>query len=337
MQHLSFILFQLDEARRYIEDGRPQHLRAAFLLLDNAVEIQMDRRIKVDMDHDDLMEKIRTNARSFANQRPQARLPQELRDLIRWIPLTRSEKLKLDRFFDEKVDYMVGRGGHLDASFAGPLKHLHKYRNEAYHRAKIRPETIRTAALTLLEINCQMLLTAYPGDRMFSSDEDYSWLEERFHYKPFLLSSDQLRVVVERIRSGLLPSDAFVAQTLAYHLMDRFSELHDSLDFIVENCGRSANKEEALRESEYYAECQRLAGQAQPPPAATFVSKYSIRKIRNLEELVSQVRASSSRVQAFARFAAVEKDFEPIEQCVRDLAAEIDQAIQIASDIARGK
>jgi hypothetical protein len=119
--------------------------------------------------------------------------------------------------------------------------------------------------------------------------------------------------------------------------MDRFSELHDSLDFIVENCGRSANKEEALRESEYYAECQRLAGQAQPPPAATFVSKYSIRKIRNLEELVSQVRASSSRVQAFARFAAVEKDFEPIEQCVRDLAAEIDQAIQIASDIARGK
>ena len=46
MRFLGYLLFQLDEARRYIEDGRPEHLRLAFLLLDNAAEIQMVRRIK---------------------------------------------------------------------------------------------------------------------------------------------------------------------------------------------------------------------------------------------------------------------------------------------------
>ncbi len=158
MQHLSFVLFQLDEARRYIQDGRSQHLRIALVLLDNAAEIQMDRRIKDDLIHDGFKEQLRNSLLQTAAQGPTTPLPQILQEIVDWVPLTRSEKLKLDRNYDEKIAYMVGRGGHLIASLFVPLKHLHKYRNEAYHRAKIRPATIRTAALILLEINCQMVL-----------------------------------------------------------------------------------------------------------------------------------------------------------------------------------
>lgn len=335
MQHLSFVLFQLDEARRYIQDGRSQHLRLAFLLLDNAAEIQMDRRIKDDLNHDDFRERLRNSVLQTAAQKPQTPLPQTLQEIVDWIPLTRSEKLKLDRFYDEKIAYMVGRGGHLNASLAGPLKHLHKYRNEAYHRAKIRPETIRTATLILLEINCQMLLTVYPGGRMMSSDEEYSWIEERFGHQSFL-SEEQLQAVVDEIRSGLLPTDESVANMLADHLQDRFAQLDESLDFIVENSGRAANKEEALKESQYYAECQRTTG-PQPPPANTFVPKYTLHSIQTLAVQLPQVRVAPSRVDAFAQFAAIEKDLEPVEECVYEVVGKIDEAIQLAIDIARGK
>jgi hypothetical protein len=42
-------------------------------------------------------------------------------------------------------------------------------------------------------------------------------------------------------------------------------------------------------------------------------------------------------LDAFARFAAIEKYLEPIEGCVYEVAGQIDAAIQLVVDIARGK
>jgi hypothetical protein len=332
MRFLGYLLFQLDEARRYIEDGRPEHLRLAFLLLDNAAEIQMVRRIKEDLQHDDFKEKIRNNTLSLAGQ---GTLPETLQELIDWVPLTRAERSKLDRFFDEKVDYMAGKGKHLDVALAGPLKHLHKYRNEAYHHAKIRTETIRTAALLLLEINCQMVLAVSPGPRSISSDDDYSWLEQRFNVDRFAFRLD-LPSIADQIRSGLLPSDNAVASALADHLRDRLSLLHDALDFIVENSELSS-KEAALKESQFYAEARRTAELLQKPAVNAFVPTYSLRSIQEMETQLSQIRSAPNRLNAFDRFAAVERALEPVETCVNELAWKIDEAIQLAIDIARGK
>lgn len=333
MQFLSYVLFQLDEARRYIEDGRLQHLRLAFLLLDNAVEIQMDRRIRHDLESDELKERLRNQSLVLATQ---SKLPKGLQELIDWEPLTPTQKRDLDRNFNEKVSYMVGRGGHLDASLAEPLEYLHKYRNEAYHRTRIRPETIRTATLIMLEINCQMLLKIRPATRTYASDGDYSWLERRFHVKSISFGDTQLQSIVSEIRSGLLPTDTAVADTLANHLRDRFSSLYDSLDFIVEN-GGFTKREEALGESESYAYSQLTSGQPQPTAAKTFVPRYSLRFIEDLEARTSEVLTASTRVRAFDCFATVEKELERVEECVNELAGAIDCAIDLAIDIARGK
>jgi len=76
------LLFQIDEARRYIGDGRLEHLRLAVLLLDNAAEIQMDRRIKEDLQHDDVMEKLRGNVLTWAT--PDT-VPDELQEVVAWV------------------------------------------------------------------------------------------------------------------------------------------------------------------------------------------------------------------------------------------------------------
>jgi hypothetical protein len=332
MQFLSYLLFQLDEAARYIEDGRLEHLRLALLLLDNAAEIQMDRRIRDDLERESFREKIRNTVLAIDSEH---KLPPMLQELVDWTPLSPTEKHKVDRFFDEKVEYLVGRGQHLDIRLSGPLKHVHKYRNEAYHRAEVRTDTIRTAALLLLEINCQMLLAIPPGTRSFSSTEDYSWLEKRFHIKAARLNVDLSSIAAE-IRSKLLPNDEHVVLALVAHLKDRFEQLQDSLKSIVEDGGLS-DKENALRESQRYAEIQRALRLGQKPTMGAFVAKYSLSNILELEARVPEVSGAPTRIDAFDRFGSIEKELEPIEDCVSELGLAIDKAIQMEIDIARGK
>ena len=118
MQLLLFVLFQLDEARRYIEDGRLPHLRLALLLLDNAAEIQMDGRIQSNWKRDVIKERLR----ELSLEVPPEHLTEYLRELTQWTPLTRSEKYKIEKFFDEKIAYLVGCGD-LEESLAGGSDH----------------------------------------------------------------------------------------------------------------------------------------------------------------------------------------------------------------------
>lgn len=333
MRRLACVLFQLDEARRYIEDGRIEHLRLALLLLDNAAEVQMDRCIRDDLSHDRLKEKLRKHAVMV----PEKERGPHLQDFVTWTPLTQSEKYKLDRYFDEKVDYMTGRGGHIGASLAGPLKHLHQYRNEAYHRADLRPQTLRTAALVLLEISCEMALAISPAAHSIGSNEDYSWLQERFGWNPLwgFLDEKKLCSVIEEIRSSVLPDDQSVAATLANHMEDRFARLDGALAYIVENVDAVPDKQAVLEESERYAELR----QAEEPrrPSSRDAGGYTLAMIEAIEARAAQIAGAATRLDAFDRFSAVERELEPIEHCVYGLAREVSWAIQTEIDRLRGK
>ena len=87
MQLLLFVLFQLDEARRYIEDGRLPHLRLALLLLDNAVEIQMDQN---NWERDAIKERLRELSIKVSPEH----LTEYMREVTAWTPLTPSEPVR---------------------------------------------------------------------------------------------------------------------------------------------------------------------------------------------------------------------------------------------------
>ena len=63
MQRLQFVLFQIDEAKRYLVSGSLPSLRVALMLLDNAAEVLLDRWIEQDLAHDELSERIQLRAR----------------------------------------------------------------------------------------------------------------------------------------------------------------------------------------------------------------------------------------------------------------------------------
>ncbi len=64
---------------------------------------------------------------------------------------------------------------------------------------------------------------------------------------------------------------------------------------------------------------------------------YDIRFVRELERRVADVDTASNRLDSFRQFAAIEKELEPIEECVSGLVDEIDRVIEAEIDRRRGK
>lgn len=246
MQFLNYVLLQIDEACRFIKDGRLAQLRIALLLLDNAAEIQMHRCATNHLLHEEQKEHVRSSALLI----PEGDREPILQELVQWEPLNAKGKRAVHKYFDEKVKYLTKRAEQLDPRLAAPLCYLHKYRNEAYHHARVRKETIETAAKLLLDINCELLLQLSRGWTSYGSDRDYSWLKERFcNESVHLIHHDDLVPnAVSEFRAVIDLSDKTVANLLVYHLRSRIQDVFGDLEFIVENT-RFSDIEAAIRAS----------------------------------------------------------------------------------------
>jgi hypothetical protein len=331
LQQLTYVLFQLDEARRHIAGGRLEELRLALLLLDNAAELQIGRRVREELSSEDLRERIRAQALRI----PESDLPERLGELVAWQPLTPKQKGRLDRYFNEKLNYLSMRHTILDRRVASVLAALHRHRNEAYHEGRVRRETIRTAAVILLEANCQLLLSIFRVS-VYASNEDYSWLEERFGIRKLaLFDRVALQGVVESLRDGMVPTVEDVVGTLTEHLRSRVSDLGDALDFAVDNTGLE-DRAHALKVAQLSGAVDRGA----VPPAmdpVEYVGQWTMSDILALDSKISAIEGARDRLEAFEAFSAIELQMEPLERDVLALAGFVDGWIQHQTDVMRGK
>ena len=334
MRNLEFILFQVDEARRYIEDGRISQLRLALLLLDNAAEIQMELLIRGHLMHEEWRENLRSQIRQF----PTKELSEDLKRIVEWQPLSGKEKRRVERSFDEKIKFLSERYKDLDVRLAGPLSHLHKYRNEAYHQVNVRRDTINTASKILLDINCEMLLSLSPGVTEYHSGENYSWLEQRFGVSAARIidRTQCAKIAVEDIRSKIVLSDQTIASTLAENLESRIESVLNALDFVVENT-RCANRESAIKDSHSFGEWRRKHTKSSQPAEDDTITRHSLSYLDQLRQKLPEIEKAKDRLEAFRLFSILEVEFEPVEENVHELSAEVDHMIQMESDIRRGK
>lgn len=330
MQRLTYVLYQMEEARRYLEGGRLEQVRLALLLLDNAAELQIERRVGDELSSENLRERVRTRA---------LRIPRgyskNLDDLAAWQPLTAKEKERLSKSFPAKLEYLSERHHVLDASIAAVLSHAHRYRNEAYHDGRVRRETIRTAAVILFEINCFLLLNVFRVS-MIASNEDYSWIGERFKVgRPgwLLGGGETLQRIVDELRALVLPNLSVVTETLARHLDSRFEDVWDAVDFIV-SATPAESREDALKVAQLDPT---VDGRDIDVLLADFNPRWSERRVRELEGRIGEVQAATDRLDAFSRFSQLETELEKIEEPIYVTASEIDHAIQLQVDQMRGK
>jgi hypothetical protein len=335
MQFINFVLLQIDDACRHIADGRIAQLRIALLLLDNAGEIQMERCASNHLLRELHQERMKELALLYTSER-KSKYSQELAE---WQPLTYNEKFNISRNFDEKVKYLSERAGQLDSRLAGPLVYLHRYRNEAYHCATIRKETIDTAARLLVEINCILLQSLSRGFTSYGSNDDYSWLKERFGEPPvdlFYNPDNLIAKAVKEFRSVINHNDDTVKEVLFNHFLSRIEEIHDALKFIVDNT-RCPDTETAIRDSfQLHMDICKKEGRS-TKSLAKFADRHSIKFLSSMQKKLNSIKTAGDRLESFHIFSTLESEFEPVEQSVSELAAKVDEMIQMEIDSARGK
>jgi hypothetical protein len=240
------------------------------------------------------------------------------------------------RYFDEKVKYLTERAEQLDSRLAAPLSYLHKYRNEAYHHARVRNETIETAAKLLLDINCELLLNLSKGCTVYASDEDYSWIKQRFREDRPFLNTDFVPNAVKEFRATVDLNDESVAQLLVRHLRSRIQEVFRALEFIVENTP-CPDAQTAIRDSQAFNEERRARYGLPRIRIEGLAERHSIDFLKELSHRLEEITAGKDRFEAFRAFSILESIFEPVEESVQELATEVDGMIQMQIDIARGK
>jgi hypothetical protein len=155
MERLVLIVDQLEEAKRLIQAGSLSQLRIALILLDNASEVLMYRAVKNELGHHDM------NMRIFASA--QKVMPQEVLERFRremgYEPLSSKDRKTLLREYVAKIDFLLKleRSQGLSPAIGAVLKVTHRYRNEAYHRDRIRKETLHPVVLVLFDVVTDLL------------------------------------------------------------------------------------------------------------------------------------------------------------------------------------
>jgi hypothetical protein len=335
MRRLAQTAVQLEEAKRFVLAGDVPHLRLALILLDNAVEVVMQRAVGDELEHawfySRLLERLPLGPLDADGERMRSEFQAHV------VPDKRAQKVR--RFFGEKLTFLATERDRIPRPIARVLRHIHDYRNEAQHQDRVRVGSLRSATLILFDIATELLVTLKPGSTTWHSEDDYGWLE-RFGLSGSILAGGQEVVtrVRDHLRSGLALDIEPLHTALVEHLTDRLNEMEEQLAFVVENSTLGpGNPSVVLKAIQFRDSGEGRMLTERGPDFAAFAPRHSEKSFNRWRSETARLGPVNDRFELFNRFATIEDEFEPLEASIRKTARELDSAIQLAVDIARGK
>jgi hypothetical protein len=315
----------------------------ALILLDNAAEILMYRKVLSEFRHNEMYGKIRKQAKSS--------MPIDVFDKFlteHAVPeiLEEKKKRKILKYFDEKITFLCDTCSLIPGPVGAVLSSLHRYRNETYHRDIIRNEILRPIAILYFELVCELVTYLQQSAISYSSEDDWSQFFTKFgldetQYKMRMLSDEDIEAILNRFRAELSINLHELRETLQKYVINRFGETLDRLNFISDALGsKSCNT------------TLKLLQFTQTNESLQFNNRNLLLKSKEFneytapitEEVFSNWKAKAQhfvnledKLALFIAFKNLEDQFEPIEHRIYDVADELDAAIQFAIDLARGK
>ncbi|MBI2748350.1 MAG: hypothetical protein HYX43_03135 [Burkholderiales bacterium] len=245
MQPLVNIVEQLSEAAAFIRRGGIAHERLALLLLDNAAEVLLQQTARSEISRD--------NRREQTFKQVLDTLPADAADeyVRKHGANLLSPELKnaAMRHFGSLVDVMV-QTRHLDRLTGEVIKALHRYRNDAYHRATIREETLRAAAILYLEIACDLFIS-FPPTIVLHNMEHWAEYKKRFGLSGKLIRPPgDLLTITEKLKQHIGMEGKDLGDLLAEHLSSRLEDLRSELRLV--STGNFTAEEELVRIQFWY-------------------------------------------------------------------------------------
>jgi hypothetical protein len=234
---LERLVVHVEEAVRLGSMNDDPHLRLGLMMLDSAAELLLHRECD-------------SCLRRAGEYRKLVRMAEEWRVTmgkgltsaagLRAKAVPAGQCRRIDGDFGAKCDYLVGLG-----MLAGPrarvLKKLHKYRNEAYHRDRLRLGTLANATRIYVYLVCILMrdfpqrgtagvvcLTPHPPAGLLKYLDDEDWM-------PLVLDRGKSPGLQARIASRLLADagaalPSRVGKVLSRHFCDRLEAVREAAE-----------------------------------------------------------------------------------------------------------
>ncbi|MFD8596136.1 hypothetical protein ACFV1L_14140 [Kitasatospora sp. NPDC059646] len=330
MERLELIVVQLEEAKGLIEKGRVPHLRLAYILLDSVTELILHRTVQPALWDQEMLAGVLATYKDLAaggHQEAAAEIP-----LIEARVISTSKLREIDRNFDAKVAFLVSRDM-LDPALGPVLEKLHKYRNEMYHRDKLRREVLQPATLIYFDSACTALEAYKPGMMAFTGKPLGPELSRFIGGGSGFLEMDIPQRIAAQLRREVGLDLPQVRSALAQYLTARLDEITDGLTFIEDNLGvPPLVRGDALRLVQ-----ANLA--ANPTLEQVRGKKYRFSKadMEQWRGRIDGLESIGDKHELVREYAAIEDEFEPFEELVEKAVRELDREVQMQIDIARGK
>lgn len=317
------------------------HLRLGLMTLDSAAELllhrECDSRLRWAAEYRDL---VRIAEEWRATMGKELTSATGLREKA--VPAAQCKRI--DRDFGAKCEYLVGLGV-LAEPHARVLKKLHKYRNEAYHRDRLRLGTLASATRIYIYLVCTLMrdfpphgtggvihLTPYPPAGLLKDlDDEEDWI-------PLVLDRRNSAKLQARIATRLLAEadDALpsrVGEVLSRHFCDRLDAAREAVEdaasfFYWPGRDEGWDWEAALGLSQL--DLPDLCSSDQARSATVPVRPEHIKHWRAAGEALA---SEANDLAAFAAFADLEDAFEPVEALVMQLLT----AVEVQHDLASGR
>lgn len=329
LPRVEFMQAQLEEAKDLLQRDSVAHDRLAFILLDNAAEVMMFRNVEALLFSNPLYERLlkQWEAAIEAADTPEAR---SHRDEIKAKVISKTKRAKIERSFDAKADFLVDNG-RLEQTAATVLKKLHRYRNELYHRDRIRSLTVRSAAQLYFSLAVSLFERGdkYPiGEPIIiRTMEQLDAVRRGEDTRP----KPQERVVTRNLRFGMSIDEAGLKGQLVAHLASRLDEIDAGIEWVSETLGFPPHVVVNL------AQVHESQLPESPRQLVTMKVDYNIQHLARWREALGGLPKLNGEIELFAAFADLEDEFEPFEQQIKGLVDRLDYEIEWEAEMMRDR
>lgn len=341
LERLEMTAVQLDEARNLLDRGTVSHARLAFILLDNAAEVIMRRNAEVELDGNMFLERIRDRWEEILADDPGNAEARRHLDEVQDEIVPERVRRELSRNFDASVDFIRGRGG-IRETEARVLKKLHWYRNELYHRDRLRPETIRSACLLYFDLTCALFerLPQYELTTVSLHMETPPALR-KFNASGTVKGYPTEEQIAASLRSDLGIDDAGLKGALSAHLTSRLDDLDAAISRVEDTL--FGTLPQLAPSGPWRQVVVHLAQWTDEELPASFDElltanvQYREADLTSWKQRAAGLPEVAGRLELFAAFADIEDAFEPFEEQMTALDQRLEREIQREVDLRRGK
>ncbi|WP_141677851.1 hypothetical protein [Microbacterium oleivorans] len=326
-------------ARRFYDDGHPEHARLALIVLDGAAELLL-RRFVADKEFSfrvgQIMFRQNNEAAALGEDPPHdvhvMTFPSDVRGDRSFSPiyLSRRQQDRLDREFGPTVDVAVFFGA-LSPDEGTALKHLHEYRNGAHHRNVINLRTVRVLVELQLTVMAS-LLESMPSGPIYRLYPPVDWSEARE-----LLGLDESGQVnygafADRLRAGIEQGASDVTSSFGGNLRERIEQVARRVEQIRNDMAMPGVTTEMwlglAQTPEPWPVGEALHSLAPPVTTVTLDS---------WAEEVVRAEPDEAAFQTFARLAEIDHELTTLEDAIERVELQVDEAVQQLIDERRGK